>query len=120
MLTLEDVIDRLSSAVDRSTTSAERIHRELAGMPFEFFARAELLRESASDVQAAQDRTLESIYELVRRINYQLTRLTSSIVSNGADGGGRKGRAKKTRTQGKKASARKPRKAAAQKSAKQA
>jgi hypothetical protein len=113
----KNIIERLSSAVDRGTSSAEKIHREVAGMPLEFFARADILKEPAGELRAAQDRTIESIYELVRRINH---RLTDSIVSI------RTGRSKATKRprsaspRKRKTAAKKPRKSAARSSVKNA
>jgi hypothetical protein len=110
---IQDVIERLSSVVDRGADSAERVHREIAGIPFEIWARTNLLQESATEMKAAQDRTLESIYEFVREMNHRMTRLTSSIAEFRFERSG----PRKAAPRKKRAAAKKPRKAPARKKA---
>ena len=116
-------VKSLSAAIDRGADSAERIHLEVAGMPFQLFERLHVLEEPANEVRAVQDRTLRSLYRMVRNVNHKLASATGAAgaaASAGSRGNRRRPAAQKPRRKQAKAPARKSAKTSPKKSRKKA
>jgi len=69
--TVHDVID------DVTTTAAE-IHKSVADVPLQVLGEITPFKDTLEDVKVTQDRTIDAIYGLIRSINGQVRRLTTT------------------------------------------
>lgn len=69
--TVHDVIDDV-------TSTATDIHKSVADFPLQVLGEITPFKETLDDVKVTQDRMIDAIYGLVRSINTQVRRLTTS------------------------------------------
>jgi hypothetical protein len=75
--TLADVIRK---AVDEGATTAEDIHKAVADLPLEMIARLDGFEDALKDVRRVQKESIGAIYDLIRRINRDVTRLADDAL----------------------------------------
>jgi phage-related minor tail protein len=73
---------RVRKAVDEGADAAEEIHKRAANLPLEVLDRIEGLEKAVRDVRRLQDRAIHAVYELVRDVNHQVTRLADEILAS--------------------------------------
>jgi hypothetical protein len=71
--------DLVREAVDDGANSVEEIHRAIADMPLEVLERLDLFREAVRDVRRIQDASIGAIYDVIRRVNEEVTRLAHEL-----------------------------------------
>jgi hypothetical protein len=75
--TLADVVRK---AVDEGATTAEDIHKAVADLPLEMIARFDGFEDALEDVRRVQKESIGAIYDLVRRINRDVTQLADDVL----------------------------------------
>jgi hypothetical protein len=71
---------RVCKAVDRGADAAEQIHKKAAHLPLDVLDRTLGLEDVARGARRVQDRAIHAVYELVRDVNHQVTRLADELV----------------------------------------
>jgi len=85
--------DLVRDAVEDGATSAEEIHKRIAGMPLDLLERIDVLQDAVGDVRKVQERSIGAVYELIRRVNREISRLALEVLEGGP---GVRPRARKT------------------------
>ena len=71
--TVHDVIDDVA-------TTVEDIHKSVAGFPLTVLGEITPFKETLDDVKVTQEQTIGAVYGLVRTINHQVRRITTSVA----------------------------------------
>ena len=72
---MDKVKNRLGRAVDRTTETAERLHRAVAGWPLDALERVRRLKAPVARLRKLQDRSITATYEFVRGVNREVGQL---------------------------------------------
>ena len=64
-------------AIDEITTAVEDIHKSVAEMPLTLLGEITPFADTLAEVKTTQDRAIEAIYGLVRRINHRVRDVTT-------------------------------------------
>jgi hypothetical protein len=75
-----DLADVVRRAVDEGATTVEDIHKAVADLPLEMIARLDGFEHALKDVRRLQKESIGAIYDLVRRINRDVTRLAGEAL----------------------------------------
>jgi hypothetical protein len=78
--------DLVREAVDDGANSVEEIHRAIADLPLEVLERLDVFREGVRDVRRIQDASIGAIYDVIRRVNDEVTRLAHELGSTASEG----------------------------------
>ncbi len=70
----------VEETVDRGTTTAEEIHRAIAGLPLETLERLGVQDQVLGEARRIHDQTLGVVYDLVRDVNHKLARFATELV----------------------------------------
>lgn len=73
---LADLVHRV---VADGADTAEEIHRAIADLPLEILERLDVFKETAEDVQRIQDTSIGAIYDVIRRVNEEVTRMAHDL-----------------------------------------
>jgi hypothetical protein len=71
-------------AVDDGANSVEEIHRAIAGMPLDVLERLDLFEKTVKDVRKVQDTSIGAIYDLIHRVNREVTELATELLDEAA------------------------------------
>jgi hypothetical protein len=71
----------IQDAIDMGATTVEDIHRAIASLPFRVLEEVGFLERPAAELRRVQDRSIGSIYHLVREINHQVNNLAGDLLS---------------------------------------
>jgi hypothetical protein len=74
------LVERVEETVDRGATTAEEIHRAIAGLPLGTLERLGVHDQTLGEVRRIHDETLGAIYDLVRDVNHTLARFAVELV----------------------------------------
>jgi len=73
---LADLVRKL---VDDGATTAEEIHKAIADLPLDVLQRLDVFQKTAKDVKRIQDTSIGAVYDVIRKVNREVTRLASEI-----------------------------------------
>jgi hypothetical protein len=76
----QDLADVVRKAVDEGATTVEDIHKAVADLPLEMIARLDGFEDALKDVRRVQKESIGAIYDLIRRINRDVTRLAGEML----------------------------------------
>ncbi len=74
---LADVVRR---EVDAGANTVEEIHRSIARMPLEVFAKLDIFEQATKEVRKVQDTSIGAIYDLIRKVNHEVTKLAKELL----------------------------------------
>ncbi len=77
------LVSRLRRTVDRGADAAESVHKRVARLPLAAFEGVEGLEGALNDVRRIQDRSIGAVYDLVRDVNQELSRLAEGWLGTG-------------------------------------
>jgi hypothetical protein len=72
--------DIVREAVDEGATTVEDIHKSVADLPLEMIARLDGFEDALKDVRRIQKESIGAVYDLIRRINHDVTRLAGEAL----------------------------------------
>lgn len=72
--------DLVQEAVDDGANTVEEIHKSIADLPLEVLERVDVFKETVRDVRRVQDTSIGAIYDVIRRVNREVTGLARDIV----------------------------------------
>ncbi len=64
--------------IDEVTSTVEGIHKSIAELPLDVLAEITPLKHTFEELKVTQNNTIEAVYELIRRVNDRVRRLTTS------------------------------------------
>lgn len=76
----ESLADVVRKAVDEGASTAEDIHKAVADLPLEMIARLDGFEDALKDVRRVQKESIGAIYDVIRRINHDVTRLADDVL----------------------------------------
>jgi hypothetical protein len=76
---LEAVKDLVQEAIDKGASSVQQIHQTIADLPLAALERSGLLGEAGSKARAAHERTLNDVYDAIRRVNSEVGALVTGL-----------------------------------------
>ena len=74
---LADVVQR---EVDAGANTVEEIHRSIARMPLDVFAKLDIFEKATKDVRKLQDTSIGAIYDLIRKVNHEVAKLAKELL----------------------------------------
>lgn len=74
---LADVVRR---EVDAGANTVEEIHRSIARMPLEVFAKLDIFEQATKEVRKLQDTSIGAIYDLIRKVNHEVAKLAKELL----------------------------------------
>ena len=74
---LADVVQR---EVDAGADTVEEIHRSIARMPLDVFAKLDIFEKATKDVRKLQDTSIGAIYDLIRKVNHEVAKLAKELL----------------------------------------
>ena len=74
---LADVVRR---EVDAGANTVEEIHRSIARMPLDVFAKLDIFEKATKDVRKLQDTSIGAIYDLIRKVNHEVAKLAKDLL----------------------------------------
>jgi hypothetical protein len=74
---LADVVQR---EVDAGANTVEEIHRSIARMPLEVFAKLDIFEQATKEVRKLQDTSIGAIYDLIRKVNHEVAKLAKELL----------------------------------------
>jgi hypothetical protein len=77
LLRIKDLVQDL---IDRGATSVEEVHRQIADMPFDAIERIDVVAPTAKSVRNVHDRTVGSVYDLIRKVNAEVGRIAEDLL----------------------------------------
>jgi len=72
--------DLVREAVDDGATTAEEIHKAIADLPLDVLQRLDVFHETIKDVKKIQDTSIGAVYDVIHRINHEVTGLAREIL----------------------------------------
>ena len=70
----------IEESVDKGATTVEEIHRAIAVLPIGVLERLGLFEASARDVRRIQETSIGAIYDLIRKVNHEVSRLAGELL----------------------------------------
>ena len=75
------ITELIQDAVDKGATTAEDVHKSIAGLPLKVLEEVKFLKQPVKEVRRVQDRSIGAVYDLVRGINKQVGTLASELLA---------------------------------------
>ncbi|MGH0037285.1 MAG: hypothetical protein ACQGVK_19845 [Myxococcota bacterium] len=72
----------IEESVDKGATSVEEIHRAIADLPIGVLERLGLFEASARDVRRIQGTSIGAIYDVIRKVNHEVSRLAGELLDS--------------------------------------
>ncbi len=67
-------------AVDRGAKTAQEIHKAIAHAPLDALEQIECLKGPAGEVKRLEDVSIGAMYDLIRKVNHEVTKLASEML----------------------------------------
>jgi hypothetical protein len=80
MTELKELTRLIEEAVDKGATTVEEIHREIADLPLTVLERVGLFERTAGDVRSLQEASIGAVYDVIRDVNHQVTKLAGELL----------------------------------------
>lgn len=75
----------IQETIDKGATTAEEIHKSIAGLPLKVLEEADLLKGPVKEVRRFQEHAIGAVYDLIRGVNGQVGKLASDLLSGATD-----------------------------------
>jgi hypothetical protein len=76
--------DLVRERVDEGATTVEEIHKAIADLPLEVLQRMDVFTETVKDVRRIQDSSIGAVYDVIRKVNHEVTRLAGELLQSRA------------------------------------
>ena len=80
MSKLTGLVELVQDAIDKGATSVEQVQKAILNQPFAVLERIESLKEPAQAVREIQDRTIGSVYDVIRTVNQEVSNLAKDLL----------------------------------------
>lgn len=77
----QSLTELIEDAVDKGASTAEDIHRQIADLPLGVLERIGLFEKTVSDVRSIQDASIGAVYNVIRTVNHDVTKLASDLLA---------------------------------------
>jgi hypothetical protein len=78
-----DLSDLVQEAIDDGADTAEEIHRAIADMPLRVLEDLDVFQPVVADVRKVQDSSIGALYDAIRRVNHEVTKLAGELLEQG-------------------------------------
>lgn len=75
----------IEDAVNKGANTVEQIHREIADLPLGVLERLGLFERTTSDVRRVQDASIGAVYDVIRDVNFLVTKLAGDLLEERAE-----------------------------------
>jgi hypothetical protein len=79
---LKDIVQEF---VDKGATSVEEVHKSIAKLPLEVLESIEGIEEPAKGIKEIQQKTIGSVYDIIRQVNSKVAEIAEEIISKVED-----------------------------------
>jgi hypothetical protein len=83
-----ELASSIEQAIDKGTTSVEKIHKSIVDLPLRVLEESGLLTGPAKEVRRVQNHVIAAVYDTIRDINHQVGTLAAKALLKAA---GRRG-----------------------------
>ena len=80
MSKLTGLVELVQVAIDKGATSVEEVHLAVANEPLEILKTIAPLEATATGIQEIQNQTIGSVYETIRVVNREVTRIATGML----------------------------------------
>lgn len=88
MRKLNSLIDLVHDAVDKGATSVEEIQKIILNQPLDVLESIEPLKESSKKVRNLQNATIGSVYDAIRGVNDEVSKVAKQVLGEREAGAG--------------------------------
>jgi uncharacterized NAD-dependent epimerase/dehydratase family protein len=74
------LVDLVREAIDDGATTVEEIHRSIAALPLDILGRLDGFEDRLANVRRIQDESIDAVYDVIRRVNREVTRLAADLL----------------------------------------
>ena len=85
MTKLSGLIDIVKDAIDNGATSVEEVQKAIMNQPIEVLKKIEILEKPSEAVEEIQNRTIGSVYNVIRTVNHEVARLAKGLLGQGEE-----------------------------------
>jgi uncharacterized NAD-dependent epimerase/dehydratase family protein len=82
----KELTELIEDAVNKGANTVEQIHREIADLPLTVLERIGLFERTTSDVRRVQDASIGAVYDVIRDVNFLVTKLAGDLLEQRAEG----------------------------------
>jgi hypothetical protein len=72
--------DLVRELVADGATTVEEIHKAIADLPLDVLERLDLFEQTVKNVRRIQDTSIGAIYDVIRKVNREATRLAAEVL----------------------------------------
>lgn len=81
MASLKDLKDLVQDTIDKGATTVEEVHQAIASKPLEVLEQMVPEKTPAKDLEAFQQRTIGSVYDMIRTVNQAVGEIAEGILA---------------------------------------
>jgi len=74
------LVDLVREAIDNGATTVEEIHKSIAALPLDILGRLDGFEDRLANVRRIQDESIDAVYDVIRRVNHEVTRLAADLL----------------------------------------
>ena len=74
------LVDLVREAIDDGATTVEEIHKSIAALPLDILGRLDGFEDRLANVRRIQDESIDAVYDVIRRVNREVTRLAADLL----------------------------------------
>jgi nitrate/TMAO reductase-like tetraheme cytochrome c subunit len=90
MSKLKGLAELVQDAIDKGATSVEEVHKAVLNQPLDVLEKVGPLEKPVQAVREIQNRTIGSVYDVIRKVNEEVATLAKEMLSRNettSDGG---------------------------------
>ncbi len=80
MTNLTGLADVVKDTIDKGARSVEEVHKAILNQPLDIIEKIAPLEGPARMVRAVQDRTVGSVYEVIRTVNAEVNKIAKDLL----------------------------------------
>lgn len=77
---LKNLKDLVQEAIDKGATTVEEVHLSVASKPLELLEQMVPEKTPAKDIEAFQQKTIGSVYDMIRQVNQAVGEIAGSLL----------------------------------------
>lgn len=77
---LTNLKDMVQDAIDKGATTVEEVHQAIAAKPLEVLEQMVPEKTPAKDLEAFQQKTIGSVYDMIRQVNQSVGEIASTLL----------------------------------------
>jgi len=78
--TKKSLPELVREAIDKGARTAEDVHKAILHTPLDALGQVECLKEPVREMKRVEDVTIGTMYDLVRKVNHEVTKLAEEML----------------------------------------